>query len=309
LTTEERDRLVASARAVEASEVLMTALGEPHEWRPTEDSQAVSEAQEAIDKGLDPIFMPACWRVITEFGSAATEHAAALAALLRSARVVTAPVVARSTIENAQRATWLLEPTHEGVGTPEARVTARQRAARAQLEELFSDRHRRDTLEKVAKGSPLGSPARAAKNDAARDLKHRRKWLVEAFGEGTVVEGKPEEWLIENQALPVLTGASEWFYETMTLGNGDGIYDMLSGWSHPTLWGIRDHLRSQTTTGGGVELEWSIGVDFSENLVATTCSTMYRMLIQAAGYFGWKESLVHSWAAVLNQWRPGLIVS
>jgi hypothetical protein len=308
ITTEEQDRLEACSVAVESADGVLSKLAEPHQFRPTHDSQAESEAQEALDHGLESTLMPFCWRVIVEYSCAATEHAGALGTLLRAGHPVTAPAVARCTIENAQRATWLLEPAHEGARTREARVTARQRAARAQLEELYSDRHRRDTLEKLAKGAPPGTPVREAHKDAVSDLKQRRLWLPQVFGPGTVVEGRPEEWVIEQQELPVLTGTSEWFFKTMTLGSGTGIYDMLAGWSHPTLWGIRDHLRAELTMDGGIEVEWSISVGFAEKLSATTCSTLYRMLVQAAGYFGWDESVVHAWAADLNRWTPDLIV-
>jgi hypothetical protein len=245
--------------------------------------------------------------VIVDFATAAGEHGDALAALLRSEHTISVPVVARASIEHAQRASWILEPTHEGAGTYEARVTARQRAARAQLEELFSARHHRDTLEKLAKGTAQDAPAREALRDARAELKQLRADISSAFGEGTAVAGEPPDWRVEGQELPTLTGASEWFFETMTIGSGVGVYDALSGWTHPTLWGIREHQDARHLIDDGVELSWAVSVDFMERVCATTCSTLYRMTCQLAGYFGWNEARVHDWGQSLNAWCPNLI--
>ena len=56
-------------------------------------------------------------------------------------------------------------------------------------------------------------------------MKDLKAYLVTAFGPGTSVEGEPSAWRIEGQALSVLTAASEWFFDTQTLGSGFGVYD------------------------------------------------------------------------------------
>jgi hypothetical protein len=300
-------RLEGCSNAVRGGgEVLWKIAGSQH-FKPTPGSQAESEAEEAIAHGLDAVLMPKTWRVIVEFATAAVELANALAVLLLEAQTVAVPVAARATIEHAQQACWLLEATHNAVGTRQARVTARQRAARAQLEELFSARHYRDTIEKFAKGAPPETDVREALADARKDLKDLKAYLVTAFGPGTSVEGEPSAWRIEGQALLVLTAASEWFFDTQALGSGFGVYDALSGWSHPTLWGIRDHQDTSLMDDGGVELTWTVRPDLMERLCATTSSTLYRLNIQLAGYFGWDEAPVHEWAENLNAWSPNLI--
>jgi hypothetical protein len=60
---------------------------------------------------------------------------------------------------------------------------------------------------------------------------------------------------------------------------------------------------------GGVELTWTVRPDLMERLCATTSSTLYRLNIQLAAYFGWDEAPVHEWAESLNAWSPNLIRS
>jgi hypothetical protein len=103
ITTEEQDRLEACSVAVESADGVLSKLAEPHQFRPTHDSQAESEAQEALDHGLESTLMPFCWRVIVEYSCAATEHAGALGTLLRAGHPVTAPAVARCTIASERQ--------------------------------------------------------------------------------------------------------------------------------------------------------------------------------------------------------------
>jgi hypothetical protein len=269
------------AAALEGSGALLREVADRENLKPTAGSPAQAEAAEAVIMGLEPALLPMTWVAALDYASVAVEHAESLAVVLRNDRLITAPAIARAVIEHAQRSMWLLEPTHGGVGKVEDRVTARQRAARGQLEELSSSRHYRDTMEKLAKAG--NSDARDAFRAARGSLKKLRVDVVAAFGEDTTVDGELPEWRIEGQALPGLTATSEWFFETMTLGPGLGIYDALSGWTHPTLWGIREHREASPTADGGAELTLSIDVDFIGRLCATTAGVLYRMLCQLAG--------------------------
>lgn len=307
VTSPEQVALDASANAVAGAARVLAGLAEHHNWNCVQGSPAEAEAAEAIAYDLDPVLLPTTWRAVIEFSSAAVEHGEALAVLLRSGHTLTVPMIGRSVIELAQAACWLLEPTHDGVGTADARVTAVQRAARGQLAELFSLRHCRDTLQKLTKTSPNDSSTRDALFGVRRELTGFRARVVEVFGEGTVVDGEPSSWRIAAETLPGLTSASEWFFKTMTLSRGLGIYDTLSGYVHPTLWALREHHRAEPTVDGGVDLAWTVGPEFMARVCATTASTLYRMLCQMAGYFGWDESGVHQWAEDLNEWYPDLI--
>ncbi len=226
-------------------------MAEHRNWKPAQGSPAEAEAAEAIAQGLGTVLLPAMWRAVVEFSSAAVEHGEALAVVLRVGHTLTAPMIARGALESAQAACWLLEPTHGGIGTAEARVTAVQRAARGQLVELFSLRHYRDTLEKLVKTSPSDS-AREGLTRARSELKELRASLVAAFGDGTIVNGDPSGWRLGGEALPGLTEVSEWFFQTMTLSRGLGVYDAVSGYTHPTLWALREHQHAEPTDDGGV---------------------------------------------------------
>src|SRR5208283_3073767 len=151
-TPEDRRRLEACSDAVRGGSEVLWEIAEPLHFNPASGSRAALEAAAALDSGLDFDLMSKTWRAILEFATACAEHAAALPALLLDQRTVTAPIVVRATIELAQRACWLLEPT----------TTARERAARAQLEELFSARDYQSILKGLAKGTTAEGPARAA---------------------------------------------------------------------------------------------------------------------------------------------------
>jgi len=251
----------------------------------------VSEAASALASGLDPSMMPKTWRAIVEFSTACLEHAAALPALLLDQRTVTAPIVVRATIELAQRACWLLEPT----------ATARERAARAQLEELFSARDYQSILKRLAKGTAAEGPARAAFREARSELKQLRTYLRGQFGAASILEGDPSAWRIENQELPVLTGTSGWFFL--------GVYHALPTSSHPTLWRIRANQEAYSISSSDTGGELTGSVDFMEILCATTSSSLYLMNDRLAGYFGWDPAPVREWGRRLNAWSPELVDS
>ena len=156
-------RLSQTAAAIGRADTLLRELAEPHDCKPTPASQAASEASEAPRTGLNDAFVPAAWSAILEFGTAAVAHTRGLAGVIDRGNLVSAPAIARAALEHAQRAAGLLEATHEGAGTVDDRVTARQRAARARLEEIFSARQARDTLEKLVKDPQADAEAPARK--------------------------------------------------------------------------------------------------------------------------------------------------
>jgi len=288
-TPEDKRRLEACSDAVRGGSEVLWEIAEPLHFLPASGSRAESEAADALDSGLDPAMMPKTWRAIVEFSTACVEHAAALPALLLDQRTVTAPIVVRATIELAERACWLLEPT----------ATARQRAARAYLEELFSARDYQSILKKLAKGTTAVGPARAAFREARSELKELRAYLRRQFGTASTLEGDPSTWRIETQELPVLTGTSGWFFL--------GVYHALPTSSHPTLWRIRANQEAYSSTRGETGGELTGSVEFMEILCATTSSSLYRMNDRLAGYFGWDPTAVHEWGQRLNAWSPDLV--
>ncbi len=290
-TPEDKLRLEACSDAVRGGSEVLWEIAEPCHFSPAAGSQAESEASAALDSGLDPAMMQKAWRAIVEFSTACVEHAAALPELLLDQRTVTAPIVVRATIELAQRACWLLEPT----------ASARQRAARAQLEELFSARDYQSILKKLAKGTTAEGPARAAFREARSELRELRAYLQAQFGPASTLEGDPSAWRIEGQELPVLTGTSGWFFL--------GVYHALPTSSHPTLWRIRANQEAYASTSGDSRGELTGSVDFMEILCATTSSSLYRMNDRLAGYFGWDPAPVREWGLRLNAWSPDLVGS
>jgi hypothetical protein len=123
--------LEAAAVAVAGAARVLSDFAEHLNWKPVQGSPAEAEAVEADAHGLDLAFLPTTWRAVVDLSSAAVEHSEAIAVLLRAGHTLTAPMVGRAVIEAAQAACWLLEPTHDAAGTAETRVTAVQRAARA----------------------------------------------------------------------------------------------------------------------------------------------------------------------------------
>lgn len=240
-------------------------------------------------------------RTVTDYCGAASAHMAGLAAVIRANQRYTVPLVGRSILEHAQRALWLLEATHNNTSRVEDRLTARERAARAQIENLYSDHHYRDTIEKL-----IGSSE--ALQQARRHYKERKKTIQDWFP-GAVVDGLSSGWLIEGQCHLGPTAMSKWYFDTMGLGaRVDGIYDALSGWSHPTVWGIRDCQQVSEGSDGGVVITWVRDDSFIEKVCFNVVTTAYRMLSQVHGYYEWDETDLLAWADTVNAALPGAIV-
>ena len=288
--------------------VLQELISPPNSW-PAPDSPAAYESAEALRHGLDDTEMPRAWRLIVDYASVSAKHGEGLASLLDNRHFVSAPGVARSCIEHAQRACWLLAPTHEGQNTMDSRLTARQRAARANLEELYSSRHHRDTLKKLSKDLETESYVHAELISTTIELERLRSHLPVVFGDESKVDGEPATWRIEGQQILGLTTVSEWYFETMALSSGLGVYDLLSAWTHPTIWTIRELQNGVIVDGQDLRAIWASKLSFIENLSAVSCTTLYRMLNQLSTYFGLSDMPAHSWAQQLNEWTPGLIVS
>ncbi len=114
---------------------------------------------------------------------------------------------------------------------------------------------------------------------------------------------------MEGQGLAGPTATSEWYFATLgTGGAGLGVYDALSGWSHPTLWGIRDCQQVADAGNGGVVIRWVRDDSFVLKVCSAAASTTFRLLRQVFGFYGWDDTGVAAWADSLNAVIPGIIV-
>lgn len=297
----------AAAHLRRATDVFAAVCG-PSQSRPNEGSPAHAEHEEASRLGLDGMWVTELFTVVLGLTRAAVEHASAAATLLDNRQTSSIPLLARAAIEHSQRACWLLAPAHVRDSSYTDRVTARQRAARAQLIELDGLEHACAALRKLRRGG--GDPALAAVRycEVGAELQARKAAITAAFGEGIVVTGANSGWVIEQQRLTSLTRTSEWYFETLTPGDsGRGVYDALSSWSHPSIVGIRERFEWLTGSDGGGMCVPSDMTDLISRIAPTTCSTLHRNLIQVAAYFGWDEAAVERWGIALKAWTPGLL--
>jgi len=73
LSSVDRGRLSRCADTIDRSADAIAELGEANDWRPNADSQAASEAAEAVYLGLDPVLVPQAWRAIDDLANGAAE--------------------------------------------------------------------------------------------------------------------------------------------------------------------------------------------------------------------------------------------
>lgn len=270
-------------------------------WNPAAGSPAESERYEAQAHQMPDEAMLDLLRTVGDYVGAAAAHLRGLGVLVQADERYTLPLVGRSVVEHAQRALWLLETTHGNTGIEADRITARQRAARAQIENLFSARHYRDTIGKL-----LGSSE--ALDEARRKYKERKATTLMWFPEATL-HGPPGQWTVDDQRYVGPTAMSEWYFGTMGVGvTVDGIYDALSGWSHPTVWGIRDCQTVREGPNGGVLISWLRDDSFVERVCFNVLTTSYRMFRQLHSYYGWDDTNLLDWADSINIALPGAIV-
>lgn len=271
-------------------------------WTPARDSHAEWEQQEAADAGWGDGNPPIIVQMaLLDWWDAADGYLGAVETLFRSQQVTHAvPYLCRAVLEHAHKICWLLQAceTVDGELRP---VTLVDRAARVYLEELFSLRHRRDT---VAKLSPKDRQAVEITRTEYRAMKTA---TIPALFKDVVLDGGPSEWSVNGQRWRGPAWLADW-YDRERGGGTKGAYDALSAMSHPTLYGIREFIEYEPV-GDLMRRRRRIPKDFLLRVAGGAVTTHWRACMDMASYFGWDRSPLDEWAAAINEWRPGSISS
>jgi len=269
-------------------------------WTPAPQSYAEWEQHEAESvgwgDGRPPLVVQAA---LLDWWDGSDGFLGAIEALFRTRQVTHGvPYLCRAVLEHSHKICWLLEArqTVDGVARP---VTLVDRAARVYLEELYSHRHRSDTVKKIARDD---RPAIATAKAEYREL---RATTIPALFKDVALDGEPRAWSINGQKWRGPTWLADWYARTRG-GGSNGAYDALSAMSHPTLYGIREFIEYEPV-GDQMRRRRTIPKDFLLRVTGGALVTHWRACMDLASYFGWDRSALDEWAAAINDWRPGSI--
>ena len=202
--------------------------------------------------------------------------------------IVSPLVLVRGVIEHCVRIVWLLDPSPE--------VDPRARCARAVLEELLSaDEACRATSHLAGKNSGPHRQARAEIDDL-------RKRVAPLLDPGAIVAGSPRDWKIAGQTLPSPTDGIAHFGKRW----GDerswrGIYDVLCGYSHPTLLALEFY---DIVDGKPV---LTLNQEMVDKVVANAIVAYYQAMRHHIAFNGWASGVFDSWEASIKLVFPGMI--
>lgn len=221
-----------------------------------------------------------------KYVDAMAQHIQSISSLLDARRIVLSiwPIV-RAELEIAGRVAWFLEP-----GTPPALITAKQRLARYMMDLLASLCRERYTAE------------RTRKRALARDFKRERDGVrthLERLFPCTNTEWKKlddeKKWNVGGESyLPVGRGANE--FCRAHLGGARGLYDLLSGLSHPSLVAL-DKQSEDVNLGERILKTYVSDRETIEWPVQLACLALYKSAYHVAGYFE-----LHDAGDELEQW-------
>ncbi|MGF9663155.1 hypothetical protein AAIH25_14960 [Arthrobacter crystallopoietes] len=208
--------------------------------------------------------------------SAASQHLRALATLLGPEIVLTGWSVIRATAEYCGRVNWLLNPG----------ATPTDRVARFYMERIVSIHMTRMATDKIGQ------------KQASKQYKQKRQQVLnearQVFRDITLFDNDgPNGWVVGDQPYASLSSAVNTFGKEQL--NADGLYDMLSGFTHPSL--IR--LGAQTTT---VRLEDRLHHAFVADpgvlrwQFALACACVYRAAHLVTSYLGMDATPLEEWA-------------
>lgn len=269
-------------------------------WTPAPLSHAEWEQREAEEAGwgdgCSPIVVQAA---LLDWWDASDGFLAAIEALFRMRQVTHAvPYLCRAVLEHAHKICWLLE-SRETVDGEIRPVTLVDRSARVYLEELYSLRHRRDTVEKLARTD------RAAVATVRSEYREMKRAVLPALFNDVELDGVPSTWVINGQRWRGPAWLADWYARTRG-GGAEGAYDALSAMSHPTLYGIREFIEYEPV-GDQMRRRRTIPKDFLLRVTGGAVVTHWRACMDLASYFGWDRSSLGDWATTINEWRPDSI--
>lgn len=269
-------------------------------WTPAKGSHAEWEQNQAAEvawgDGGPPIVVQAA---LLDLWDASDGFLGAVESLFRCRGVTHAvPYLARAVLEHSHKICWLLQARQVADGEVRP-LTLVDRAARVYLEELFSLRHRRDAVAKLAqKGDDAVRITRA-------EYRKMKTATIPALFKDVVLDGEPGDWSVNGQRWRGPAWLADW-YARERGGGTAGAYDALSAMSHPTLYGIREFIEYEQV-GDLMRRRRTVDKDFLLRVSGGAVTTHWRACMDLASYFGWDRGPLDEWAAAINAWRPGSI--
>lgn len=225
--------------------------------------------------------------IVGLWGVLSAEMLAGIAALCQQGEMIYAPLpLARSISEHAIRIVWLLDNSPS--------VTVQRRFARVLLEDLRSAEGKcRATSHLAGKGSDAH---RLARQELA-DAKARATGLFPG-----AKLNEPGKWEIEGEQLASPTQAAESFGKRWGEAlHSKGMYDALSGYSHPSMFGIDFYdVVSE-------EVVLSTDRDTVNKFVINAVIPYYQALRHHMAYNGWESIEFTAWEKQLNVVFPNMI--
>ncbi|WP_409430093.1 hypothetical protein ACJEIK_18265 [Mycobacterium sp. SMC-16] len=228
-----------------------------------------------------------------EYVSAIGQYVLAIAALFETNQAVLSvwPLI-RAELEIAGRIAWLLAP-----GSSESVVSSTLRIARFQMEFLATLCRERFTA------SQMKNRGRERESKTIRD--RLRADLMQVFPDAQTDWSEPGDersWDVGGVKYVGLGHATKLFAESC-MGDDRGLYDVLSDYSHPSLFRLRAQ-SSMVDTGQGFQaLMYEVPPGMLEWQARIACTIFYKSAHLVAGYFGLDDRPLELWAAsVPSEW-------
>lgn len=163
-----------------------------------------------------------------KYSSAVRRHARGIAALVSEREPFLSPwPVLRAQLEFAGRMAWILEPFDVDESGEPMGIPARRRAGRYFLDALASACYRRKALAEMKSRH---------KTSAKREREHLHAEVVRLFETACTWEqpGSELTWSIDGDRYASLARGAQLYARHLQPGL-DGLYDALSGYSHPSI--------------------------------------------------------------------------
>jgi hypothetical protein len=223
------------ASLLEQARELLIEIAESRRWEPAVGSQAEADFATAIfPDDVNEHLLKQPRAISSLYLRDGSEHLAGIAALFRAREVFVAPnALARVALEHGVRAVLVLDE----------RATARQRSARAMLDDLASAYHSRLTV------SHLGARTTPSFQEVDRRWSWLRTTARKSFSEVNLADD-PFRWSIDGERYLRITDAveawCEWRSDSLP---GEGVYDALSLYTHPQTFAAREEVAADPKSG------------------------------------------------------------
>lgn len=257
-----------------------------HHFEPASGSQAeVDLAEMVFPEKYNKALLHQPRSTASLYLRSGSDHLAGLGALFREREIFMAPgALARAGLEHAVRAVRLLDN----------RVGARQRSARAVLDNLVSA-----NFSKLAV-SHLGGKVTPSFATAKERFENIRSVAEECFNEVDLASD-PFKWSVEGERyLRITEAVDEWGKSRNDGIPAEGIYDALSLYPHPQTFVAREEVQLDPESG---DLHMETDIDTLRRISSAALAAWFDAIMVFITYHRWTvpemEELMDA-AAVLN---------